>query len=188
MTERVRALLSPKNVALGLGLVALGGAGLALERSGALEQAALEGLLLSLGCWAVPLFFVLFTAGAVLQVPGALFVVAARLAFGPVWGFVLAYAGAVVAVTAAFGLVRALRGRRDDPPRPLRWRWARRLLDGAQRRPVLTVALLRTLFFLSPPLNYALAFSRIRARDYVLGSALGLALPVFLVTLATGLF
>ena len=48
----------------------------------------------------------------------------------------------------------------------------------AQERPVRSVALLRLVFWMFPPLNYALALSPVGLRDYVVGSALGLVLPL----------
>ncbi len=45
-------------------------------------------------------------------------------------------------------------------------------------RPITTVLLLRTVFWLAPPLNYALALSSVRFRHYLIGSAAGLVAPV----------
>ena len=52
------------------------------------------------------------------------------------------------------------------------------MLARLDERPVTTVIVLRTLLWLAPPLNYALALSSIRFRHYLIGSALGLLLPV----------
>jgi hypothetical protein len=60
----------------------------------------------------------------------------------------------------------------------VRQRWLRRALSRLETRRVLTVALLRTFLVLSPPLSFALAMSRTRFRDRLLGSALGLVAPV----------
>jgi uncharacterized membrane protein YdjX (TVP38/TMEM64 family) len=46
------------------------------------------------------------------------------------------------------------------------------------RRPLLAVLVLRTLFQTMPTLNYALALSGLRLRDYLLGTVLGLPLPI----------
>ena len=45
-------------------------------------------------------------------------------------------------------------------------------------RPVLTVALLRLIFQTAPPLNYALPMTAVRWRDHLVGSVLGLPVPV----------
>jgi uncharacterized membrane protein YdjX (TVP38/TMEM64 family) len=52
------------------------------------------------------------------------------------------------------------------------------LLGRLDAHPVRVVALLRVVLIHSPQLNYALALSSLRYRDYLLGSALGLVLPV----------
>jgi uncharacterized membrane protein YdjX (TVP38/TMEM64 family) len=43
------------------------------------------------------------------------------------------------------------------------------------------VFLLRLVFWLAPPVNYALALSNIRFRHYFAGSLLGLVLPIALI-------
>ena len=54
----------------------------------------------------------------------------------------------------------------------------RRWLARVDERPVLAVAGLRSVFWMTPALTYALAFTRVGFRDYMIGTALGLALPV----------
>jgi uncharacterized membrane protein YdjX (TVP38/TMEM64 family) len=44
----------------------------------------------------------------------------------------------------------------------------------------MSVAVLRLLFQTLPALNYALALADIRFRDYLVGTILGLPLPIFL--------
>jgi uncharacterized membrane protein YdjX (TVP38/TMEM64 family) len=122
-----------------------------------------------------------------LGLPGMAFIVGARLAFGPWLGFVCGWAGGVLAVSVPFLIVRA--GRRpDSPPWRPRWKWLLRLFDGIETRPVRAIATLRLFFWFSQPLTYALAVTNVRARDYVLGCAIG-AVPVVIVgNLATGWF
>jgi uncharacterized membrane protein YdjX (TVP38/TMEM64 family) len=116
------------------------------------------------------------------------FIVLARLVFGPSVGFVLGYAGAVFAVTVSFlvarQLVAAARSSRE-PWRP-RWKFAQRALARLEAHPVQTVALLRLVLWLAPPLSYALASSKLRLRDHVIGSALGLFAPVLVAVLLSG--
>lgn len=58
------------------------------------------------------------------------------------------------------------------------WPLVRRLLNKLDNRPVITVALLGLIFQTAPPLNYALAMTVVRWRDHLLGSMLGLPVPV----------
>ena len=59
----------------------------------------------------------------------------------------------------------------------------KRILNRLDERPIRTVFILRILLFLAPPLNYALAMTNVRFRDYLVGSALGLVLPLLIITL-----
>ncbi len=174
MSARVRHLV------LALVLVALVVGGVLLHRSGQLSPDAIGAWIRSLGGWAAPAFVVAFSLGQLLHLPGTAFVLAARTAYGPLWGFALAYGGAIIAVTVPFVLTRRARGTTARSWRP-RWRWLARLLEGVEVRPVRSVVLLRLVLWLSPPLGYALAFTGIRTRDYVVGSALGLAPCIALV-------
>ncbi len=144
--------------------------------------------LVKLGYLAVPLFLLVMVAGELLHLPGILFVVVARVVFGPSLGFVLGYTGAILAVTVSFAVARQLiaAARSTDEPWRPRWSWLRRLLERVEARPVRTIALLRLLLWLAPPLSYALASTRVRARDHILGSAIGLLIPVIVAGLVGG--
>lgn len=162
-------------IALVLGL---GGLVLLAHATGAREwmtEERLQQLVAAAGWWGLAVFFAAFTVGQLLQVPGVVFIFVARAAWGPVLGFAGAYAGAVISATLVFLLVRSVGGK---PLGELRWSPARRILAGLERRPVLTIAALRVVMMLSPPLNYALALSPVRQRHHLLGSVLGLLLPV----------
>ena len=144
--------------------------------------------LLALGYFAPPLFLVIFAAGELLHLPGILFVIVARVVFGPSLGFVLGYVGAVFAVTISFAVARqilAAARSTTDPWRP-RWRFLQRAFDRLEAHPVQTIALLRLVLWLAPPLSYALASSKVRVRDHVVGSAIGLVAPVLGVVLLGG--
>lgn len=176
-----------KPIVIALALVVLLVAGGYLYQAGNISSERLSTALLELGCWGFPVFLLCFVVGGLVQIPGVLFVVAARLAFGPTVGFAIGYAGAILAITAGFCMVRAFRG---ENPRavPLKLAWAQRMLERAETRPIATIAMLRLVFFLSPPLNVGLGFSSVRLHHYIVGSAIGILIPTALVTVATGFF
>lgn len=147
-----------------------------------------EQELRALGWLAVPVFLAGFALGELLHLPGILFVVAARVVFGPGLGLVLGYGGALLAVTLSFTLGRFVvsAARATTAPWRPRWKLLRRAFDGLEAHPVRTVALLRLALWLTPPLSYALASSPVRARDHLVGSALGLVLPVLAAALLGG--
>jgi hypothetical protein len=67
----------------------------------------------------------------------------------------------------------------DDTPRPRPGGKRAPALDRLEARPLTTVVVLRILFFVGAPLNFALALSPLRPRDYVMGSVIGLLPPTF---------
>jgi len=121
-------------------------------------------------------FIAIFAVGNLLGVPGLVFIVASLLAYGKGTGMAVALLGSLAALTLNFWTVRLVGGSTKAPEAPTGW--TARVLGGLSRRPVRTVFVLRNLMILSPPLNYALALSSIRYRDYMAGSTLGLLAPI----------
>jgi uncharacterized membrane protein YdjX (TVP38/TMEM64 family) len=130
--------------------------------------------------WGLAAFTALFVLANLVHVPGGFFLAAAVLALGPLWGALATYVAACIACTATFVVVRALGA---DALRGLDNRLARRLFAQLDAHPVRSVVLLRLTFHSVPALNYALALSGVRLRDYVVGTLLGLPLPILVVTL-----
>ena len=142
----------------------------------------LRAMTAAAGAAGVALFTAAFCVGVLLHVPGVVFVIAGVLAYGRLAGGLIAFGGAVLAVSLTFVVVRAAGGQAlGESQRP----WMRRIMARLDRTPIRAVALLRLVFWVSPPLNYALALSSIRLRDYVIGSACGLVAPIAVVTLFT---
>lgn len=120
-------------------------------------------------------FVLLFSLGNLIQIPGWVFLAAAVLALGPVWGGVATYLAAVISCAFTFVTIRAVGG---DALRSLENTIAVRILRELDARPIGSVALLRVLFQTIPALNYALAMSGIKFRTYVIGTLVGLPLPI----------
>lgn len=137
-------------------------------------QALHEGIASHSG-WGFAAFVALFALGNLIQIPGWFFLAAAVLALGPVWGGLVTCSAALVSCAATFLVVRAFGA---DALRELPGPLARRLFARLDAHPVRSVALLRLLFQTVPALNYALALSGLRFRDYMLGTLLGLPWPV----------
>ena len=133
-----------------------------------IEQHQIGGLLL---------FVLLFSLGNLIQIPGWIFLAAAVLTLGQLWGGVVTYFAAVVSCALTFLTIRALGG---DALRQLKNRLAVRILGELDARPIGSVALLRLLFQTAPALNYALSMSGIGFRSYLIGTLLGLPLPIAL--------
>jgi uncharacterized membrane protein YdjX (TVP38/TMEM64 family) len=121
------------------------------------------------------IFIALFCAGNLIQIPGLIFLAAAVLSLGQFWGGVATLLAAYVSCAVTFWVFRWLGG--DSLTRvssPL----MQHLLKRLHTHPVLVVFALRSLFQTSPALNVALAMSAIGIRPYLLGTLLGLPLPL----------
>jgi uncharacterized membrane protein YdjX (TVP38/TMEM64 family) len=122
-------------------------------------------------------FVLLFSLGNLIQIPGWIFLAAAVLTLGQVWGGLATSVAACISCALTFVSIRLVGG---DALRELKGKTAHRLLARLDAQPVRSVLLLRILFQTVPALNYALALSGIRFRQYMLGTLLGLPLPIAL--------
>jgi uncharacterized membrane protein YdjX (TVP38/TMEM64 family) len=120
-------------------------------------------------------FVALFSLGNLLHIPGLIFLAAAVLALGRVAGGAMTYVAACVSCVLSFSLVRLLGG---DALRRIRWRLAGALMARLDAQPVRSVLVLRLLFQTLPTLNYVLALSGVRFRSHLVGTLLGLPLPI----------
>jgi uncharacterized membrane protein YdjX (TVP38/TMEM64 family) len=128
----------------------------------------LEGLLI---------FILLFSLGNLIQIPGWIFLAAAVLALGRTNGGLVTYVAAIVSCVMTFLTIRFVGG---DALRQLGNPLLVRILRQLDAHPLRSIVVARTLFQTAPPLNYALAMSGIKFRQYLLGTLLGLPLPIFL--------
>jgi uncharacterized membrane protein YdjX (TVP38/TMEM64 family) len=121
------------------------------------------------------LFVALFCLGNMAQVPGWIFLAAAVYVFGRVNGGLATYVAANVSCLFTFVTIRLVGG---NVAATLKSPFAQRLVAQLHAHPVRNVLLLRSLFQTLPALNYALALSGLRLRHYVLGTLMGLPLPI----------
>ncbi len=169
-------------VALALVLVGTFVIGHAAGASEHLSAEGLRRLVEGAGAAGVVGFVVLFVVGELVHVPGLVFVGAAVALWGPAHGGAIAGVGALLSLVTSFVVVRAIGG---TPLGAVKSGLARRVLRHLDLRPVTTVAVVRAVFILSPPITYALALSGIRFRDYFVGSAVGLVPPLTVAVLVT---
>jgi len=161
-------------LALALG-VALGVFGKLTGLDSFLDRERVKSLVEGAGALGLLAYVAIFALGQLLGVPGLVFVAAGILIYGKLYGAGASLLGAVVAVTVSFLVVRTVGGKPlGDVQRP----FMRRVMARLDARPVRAIVLLRLVFWLAPPVNYALALSPVRLRDFVLGSALGMLLPI----------
>jgi len=122
-------------------------------------------------------FVLLFCLGNLIQIPGWIFLAAAVLALGRFWGGIATYFAASVSCAFTFLTIRWVGG---DALRKLNNSLVTKLLARLDAQPVRSILLLRVLFQTVPALNYSLAISGVGFRDYLVGTLLGLPLPIML--------
>jgi uncharacterized membrane protein YdjX (TVP38/TMEM64 family) len=173
-SSRLRLLLA---AALFLGLYGIGTWTGLLDD---LDTTAVRQMVVEAGVLGILVYVVIFALGELVHVPGIVFVGAGTLAYGPWGGFGMGLLGAIVSVSVSFFVVRFVGGNalaRVERP------FMRRMLAKLDSQPIRTVAILRLVFWLAPPLNYALAMTNVRYRDYLAGSIIGLVVPVLAMSL-----
>lgn len=152
----------------------------AFEFSGLREQLSLDYLrhrILEHKLGGLLAFVLLFCLGNLIQVPGWLFLAAAVLALGKAWGGLATYIAASISCGFTFLVIRRIGG---DALRKLNNRIAELFLGQLDVRPIRSILMLRMLFQTVPALNYSLALSGVGFGDYLIGTLLGLPLPIFL--------
>jgi uncharacterized membrane protein YdjX (TVP38/TMEM64 family) len=123
------------------------------------------------------IFVLVFSLGNLVQIPGWVFLAAAVLTLGKTLGGIATYVAAGVSCVMTFLTIRFLGG---SALRQMDNKYARRLLEHFDAHPVRSVVILRMLFQTVPALNYTLALSGAKFRDYLIGTLLGLPIPIAL--------
>jgi uncharacterized membrane protein YdjX (TVP38/TMEM64 family) len=142
----------------------------------------MRAMMAAAGGWGVLIYSATYCAGLLLYIPGTVFFAVAVLAWGPWIGGVISFLASNLAVTVTFLLVRAAGGQPlGETSRPI----IKKAMARLEHAPIRTVILLRFVLWTSPPLNYAFALSSLKFRDHLIGSAIGLVVPVLIMALFT---
>jgi len=126
-----------------------------------------------------PLGVLLYVGGfcgfELFHLPAILWICVGAWCWGPIQGWFAAVATAPLAISCPFWLIRRVGGNAlAEIQSPL----IRRVLAKLDERPILTIFLLRFFLFFAPPVTTALALSNVSYRDFIVGSALGLVVPI----------
>lgn len=123
------------------------------------------------------IFVLLFSLGNLVQIPGWVFLAAAVIALGRTLGGAATYIAANISCALTFLVIRTIGG---DALRRLDNALAAKIFRQLDARPIASITMLRILFQTMPALNYALAMSGVKFRQYAIGTLLGLPLPIML--------
>jgi uncharacterized membrane protein YdjX (TVP38/TMEM64 family) len=142
------------------------------------------GLYLENAGFMAPLaFMVVYAVGVCLFVPGTLLTTLGAAIFGPYFGFLYVWLGAMVGSSLAFVIGRYL-GR--DFAASLIGDRLRKYDEAIGRNGFATVLYLRLVYFPFTPMNFGMGLTRVRFRDYFLGTALGIIVGTFIFTFFVG--
>jgi len=148
-----------------------------------LTREALGQVLESAGYWAPLLFILVYIAGICLFVPGTLLTTLGAAIFGAYWGFLYVWVGAMIGASAAFWIGRTL-GR--EFAASLIGDKLKKYDEAIERNGFATVLYLRLIYFPFTPMNFGMGLTRVRFRDYVFGTGLGIIVGTFIFTFFVG--
>jgi uncharacterized membrane protein YdjX (TVP38/TMEM64 family) len=140
-------------------------------------------LLETSGYWAPLVFILVYTLGICLFVPGTILTALGAAIFGPYWGFVYVWIGAMAGASAAFMIGRYLG--RDFAASMIGDR-LQKYDDGIERNGFATVLYLRLLYFPFTPMNFGMGLTKVRFWDYFTGTGLGIIVGTFIFTFFVG--
>ena len=141
---------------------------------------ALQRRVMSLGAWAAVCYPLLFAACSILLLPGGILAVGAGFFFGLWWGFLIVFAGNLIATAVSFALSRSIakrwfRQKLSDNPTlrafgPVVERESWKIIFLSQLHPLFPTSLL----------NYFYGLTRIRFGTYMLWASIGRIPGLFL--------
>jgi uncharacterized membrane protein YdjX (TVP38/TMEM64 family) len=144
---------------------------------------ALSQFLDRAGFWAPLVFMVVYTLGVCLFVPGTLLTALGAALFGPYWGFVYVWLGAMAGATSAFWIGRTL-GR--EFAASLIGNRLKKYDDAIGSNGFATVLYLRLVYFPFTPMNFGMGLTKVRFLDYFWGTGLGIIVGTFIFTFFIG--
>jgi uncharacterized membrane protein YdjX (TVP38/TMEM64 family) len=148
-----------------------------------LTREALSRFLETAGIWAPLAFVAVYTAGICLFVPGTVLTALGAAIFGPYWGFLYVWIGAMVGATAAFWIGRTL-GR--EFAASLIGDRLKKYDDAIERNGFATVLYLRLIYFPFTLMNFGMGLTKVRFWDYLWGTGLGILAGTFILTFFVG--
>lgn len=150
---------------------------------GYLTSEALGRLLGGAGIWAPIFYMIIYAVGVCLFLPGTLLTGLGAAIFGPYWGFLYVWIGAMLGASAAFVIGRTL-GR--EFAASLVGDRLKKYDDAIERNGFATVLYLRLVYFPFTPMNFGMGLTKVRFRDYLLGTGLGIIVGTFIFTFFIG--
>ena len=150
---------------------------------GFLTQEALSRFLEAAGFWGPVAFILVYTIGICFFVPGTLLTALGAAIFGPYWGFLYVWIGAMAGAAATFWIGRTL-GR--EFAANLIGDRLKKYDDAIERNGFATVLYLRLIYFPFTAMDFGMGLTKVRFWDYFFGTALGIIVGTFIFTFFVG--
>jgi uncharacterized membrane protein YdjX (TVP38/TMEM64 family) len=148
-----------------------------------LSADALGGFLKAYGFWAPSAFIFFYAVGVCFFLPGTLLTGLGAAIFGPYWGFLYVWIGAMLGAIAAFFIGRTL-GR--DFAASIVGDRLKRYDEAIERNGFATVLYLRLVYFPFTAMNFGMGLTKVHFRDYFWGTCLGIIVGTFVFTFLIG--
>ena len=143
----------------------------------------LGALLAAAGIWAPLVFILVYAVGVCLFVPGTLLTALGAAIFGPYWGFLFVWVAAMLGATGAFLIGRYLG--REFAASVIGDR-LKKYDDAIEQNGFATVLYLRLVYFPFTPMNFGMGLTKVRFKDYLWGTGLGILVGTFIFTFFVG--
>jgi len=148
-----------------------------------LTAEALGHFLEGAGLWAPVVYMAIYAVGVCLFLPGTLLTGLGAAIFGAYWGFLYVWIGAMIGASGAFFIGRTL-GR--EFAASLIGDKLKKYDDAIERNGFATVLYLRLVYFPFTRMNFGMGLTKVRFRDYVTGTGLGIIVGTFIFTFFIG--
>jgi uncharacterized membrane protein YdjX (TVP38/TMEM64 family) len=135
------------------------------------------------GLWAPLAFIVVYAAGVCLFIPGTLLTALGAAIFGAYWGFLYVWVAAMLGAAGGFLIGRYL-GR--EFAASLIGDRLKKYDDGIERNGFATVLYLRLVYFPFTAMNFGMGLTKVKFRDYLWGTGLGILVGTFIFTFFVG--
>jgi uncharacterized membrane protein YdjX (TVP38/TMEM64 family) len=148
-----------------------------------LTAEALTAFLESAGIWAPVVYIITYAVGVCLFLPGTLLTGLGAAIFGAYWGFVYVWIAAMLGASGAFLIGRTLA---REFAASLIGDNFRKYDDAIERNGFATVLYLRLVYFPFTPMNFGMGITKVRFKDYIFGTGLGIIVGTFIFTFFIG--
>ena len=148
-----------------------------------LTAEALTAFLESAGFWAPVVYIVTYAVGVCLFLPGTLLTGLGAAIFGPYWGFIYVWIAAMLGASGAFLIGRTLA---RDFAASLIGDKLKKYDDAIERNGFATVLYLRLVYLPFTPMNFGMGITKVRFKDYIFGTGLGIIVGTFIFTFFIG--